>query len=74
MLTTLSVMTPRPTQRCFPKGPLYNKSNLRSTSELVDQLQEQLPSKRAQHRFNMAEKEKGASLGVTESAEVARTC
>jgi hypothetical protein len=29
-----------------------------STSELVDQLQEQLRAERAQHRFNLAEKER----------------
>ena len=33
------------------------RSALRSTSELVDQLQEQLRNERAQHRFNLVEKE-----------------
>jgi hypothetical protein len=34
-----------------------SKSALRSTSELVDQLQEQLRSERALHSYNLAEKE-----------------
>jgi hypothetical protein len=70
MLTTPSAVTP--IQRCIPTGPLYNK---RSTSELVDQIQKQLPSERVQHRFNMAEKEKElvlALLSWPRSLELAR--
>jgi hypothetical protein len=36
---------------------LCHRSALRSTSELVDQLQDQLHSERAQHRFDLAQKE-----------------
>jgi len=37
-------------------------SALRSTSELVDQLQEQLRNERAHHRFNLAEKEREIAM------------
>jgi hypothetical protein len=45
-------------------------SALRSTSELVDQLQEQLRIERAQHRFNLAEKEKEIAILLRELAEM----
>jgi hypothetical protein len=44
-------------------------SALRPSSELLDQLQEQLRMERAQHRFNMAEKEKELALALRELAE-----
>jgi hypothetical protein len=44
-------------------------SALRSTSDLVDQLQEQLRSKSAQHRYNMSVKEQELALVPRELAE-----
>ena len=35
----------------------FGRQAARSTSELVDQLQDQLHSERAQHRFDLAQKE-----------------
>ena len=46
------------------------RSELRSTSELVDQLEEQLRSDRAQHRFDLAEKERELAIVLHELAEV----
>jgi hypothetical protein len=43
---------------------------LRSTSEQVDQPKEQLRSERAQHRFNMAEKERELTAALGKLAEV----
>jgi hypothetical protein len=44
-------------------------SAMRSTSELVDQLQEQLRREREQHKFNLAQKESELAL-LRELAEV----
>jgi hypothetical protein len=44
------------------------RSALRSTSELVDQLQERLRTS-AQHRFNLAEKERQLSVALRELDE-----
>lgn len=44
-------------------------SALCSTSELVDQLQQQLPAERAQHAFNVSELEKQIAMLLKELAE-----
>jgi excinuclease UvrABC nuclease subunit len=46
-----------------------NKSALRSTSELVDQLQDQLQAQRDQHRFDLAEKKRDLAAALRELAE-----
>jgi ribosomal protein L29 len=46
------------------------RSVLRSTNELVDQLQEQLWRERAQHAFNLAENERELKAALRELAEV----
>lgn len=47
-----------------------SKSALRATNELVDQLQEQIRTERAQHRFNMAEQQKELAIALRELAEL----
>jgi uncharacterized protein involved in exopolysaccharide biosynthesis len=47
-------------------------SALRSTSELVEQLQDQLRRERAQHSFDLAEKEQEVAILLRELAEVRR--
>jgi hypothetical protein len=42
---------------------------LRSTNEMVEQLQEQLRKERAQHRFDLAEKDRELALVLRELAE-----
>lgn len=49
---------------------LASAAALRSTNELVDQLQAQLKAERAQHAFNLAEKEQELSLALRELAEL----
>jgi hypothetical protein len=46
-----------------------HQSALRSTSDLVEQLQEQLRKERAQHQFNLVEKEREIAILLRELAE-----
>lgn len=45
------------------------QSGIRSTDEMVEQLQEQLRKERAQHAFNLAQKESELALVLRELAE-----
>jgi hypothetical protein len=46
------------------------QSGIRTTSEVVEQLSEQLRKERAQHRFDLAEKEKELALMLRELSEL----
>jgi hypothetical protein len=51
-------------------SPFNSAVGPRATDELINQLQEQLRSERAQHRFNLAEKEQEIAILLRELAEV----